>query len=83
MFPKRLRATEKHAGGNSIFVDTSAWMALFTRRDQYHGDADRIFRQAVASKRQLLTTNLVLAETHRLASSQGWHQGSSRGIGQD
>ncbi|MGD0101133.1 MAG: PIN domain-containing protein [Acidobacteriota bacterium] len=65
MLPKRSRATEKHAGGNSAFVDTSAWIALFSGRDQYHGDADRIFRQAVASKRQLFTTNLVVAETHR------------------
>ena len=65
MFPKKGRAIEKHAGGNSFFVDSSAWIALFNRRDQYHESADRIFRAAVTSKRSLFTTNLVLAETHR------------------
>jgi len=65
MFPKKGRAVEKLSGGNSFFIDTSAWIALFNRRDQYHETADRIFRGAVASKRPLLTSNLVLAETHR------------------
>jgi len=64
MFPKR--NLENRAGENSLFIDTSAWMALFSRRDQYHEDADRTFRKAVESKRRLFTTNLVLAETHRL-----------------
>jgi predicted nucleic acid-binding protein len=47
-------------------VDSSAWIALFSRRDQHHAEADRKFREAVASKTPLLTTNLVIAEIHRL-----------------
>src|SRR5262249_60167462 len=49
-----------------LFVDSSAWIARQSRRDQHHGDADRLFRDAVARRIPLLTTSLVIAETHRL-----------------
>lgn len=48
-----------------LFVDSGAWIALFSSRDGRHADADRIFRQAVARGLPLITTNLVLAEVHR------------------
>ncbi len=64
--PRRLRATGKVAGAPDIFIDSSAWIALFSGRDQHHDEADRIFRTIVASRRKILTTNLVLAEIHRL-----------------
>jgi uncharacterized protein len=64
--PKKKCAIGKAAEIHSIFVDTSAWIALFSRRDQHHGEVDRAFRTIVASKQRLLTTNLVLAEVHRL-----------------
>ncbi len=35
-------------------------------RDQHHVAADAAFRRAVREKTRLLTTNLVLAEVHRL-----------------
>lgn len=47
-------------------MDTSAWIALFSRRDQHHREADRAFRAAVSGNVTLLTTNLVVAEVHRL-----------------
>jgi predicted nucleic acid-binding protein len=49
-----------------VFVDTSAWVALFSGRDQHHIEADRAFRTALARGVALLTTNLVVAELHRL-----------------
>jgi len=64
--PKRGEATAGSAARNSIFVDSSAWIAHFSARDQHHPDVDRLFRRAAESKRPLLTTNLVLAEIHRL-----------------
>jgi hypothetical protein len=64
--PKKNRAIGKAASSHSIFIDSSAWIALFSRRDQHHGEADRMFRSMVASKERMLTTNLVLAEIHRL-----------------
>ncbi|MBP1597170.1 MAG: hypothetical protein H6Q05_2547 [Acidobacteria bacterium] len=54
------------AGRYSIFVDTSAWIAFFSARDQNHSAAERLFREATARNASLVTTNLVLAEIHRL-----------------
>jgi predicted nucleic acid-binding protein len=39
---------------------------LRSRRDQHHAAADRAFRAAVERRIPLVTTNLVLAEVHRL-----------------
>lgn len=64
--PKKNRAIGKAASSHSIFIDSSAWIALFSRRDQHHEEADRIFRAMVAEKQQMITTNLILAEIHRL-----------------
>jgi uncharacterized protein len=50
----------------ALFVDSSAWIALFSARDQNHGEADRLFRAAVSGNIPLFTTNLVVAEVHRL-----------------
>jgi predicted nucleic acid-binding protein len=49
-----------------LFVDSGAWIALRSRRDQHHAEADRLFREALSRRIPLLTTNLVIAETHRL-----------------
>jgi predicted nucleic acid-binding protein len=47
-------------------VDSSAWIALFSARDRHHADADRMFRSVIHSSRLLLTSNLIIAEVHRL-----------------
>ena len=49
-----------------LFVDSGAWIALRSRRDQHHAAADNAFRTAIARRIPLVTTNLVLAEVHRL-----------------
>lgn len=49
-----------------VFVDSSAWLAFFSARDDNQGVADGLFRRASASSTRLFTTNLVLAEVHRL-----------------
>jgi predicted nucleic acid-binding protein len=65
--PSRAPRTERDADlPASLFVDSGALIALQNRRDQYHAEADHLFRQAVARRIRLLTTNLVLAETQRL-----------------
>jgi len=48
-----------------VLVDSGAWIALVRVSDQYHADAERMFRQAIRSRVRLLTTNLILAEVHR------------------
>ncbi len=37
-----------------------------SRRDQHHAEADRLFRAALERRIPLVTTNLVIAEIHRL-----------------
>lgn len=58
-----------HGGGDvpgRLFVDSGGWFALLSRRDQHHAEAERSVREAVRRRVPLLTTNLVLAEVHRL-----------------
>ena len=54
------------AAPDLLFVDSSAWIALFSARDQHHAEADALFRNALGRRARLITTNLVLAEVHRL-----------------
>lgn len=49
-----------------LFVDSSAWIAFFSARDQNHANADKLVRAALKARRRLITTNLVLSEVHRL-----------------
>jgi predicted nucleic acid-binding protein len=64
--PSRRRRTGRVAAPAPPFVDSGPWIALRSRRDQHHGEADRLFRDALARRIALITTNLVLAEAHRL-----------------
>ena len=49
-----------------VFVDSGPWIGLASTRDGRHADADRLFRAALARRLPLATTDLVVAETHRL-----------------
>jgi predicted nucleic acid-binding protein len=64
--PKRKAGTGRSHPGARLLVDSGAWIALRSRRDQHHADADRLFQQAISAGIPLITTNLVLAEVHRL-----------------
>ena len=48
-----------------VFVDSGGWIALLSARDAHHAEAEELFRTAVSHRVRLLTTNLVIAETHR------------------
>ena len=50
-----------------VFVDSSAWFAVASASDGRHAEADALLRHAVARRIRLVTTNLILAEIHRLA----------------
>jgi predicted nucleic acid-binding protein len=50
-----------------VFVDSSAWFAVASASDGRHAEADALLRHAVARGIGLVTTNVVLAEIHRLA----------------
>ncbi len=58
--------SRRTVAARGLFVDSSAWIAFFSARDQHHTQADRLLRTALKARRRLITTNLVLAEVHRL-----------------
>ena len=64
--PRPEHRTARAAVPARLFVDSGAWIALRSRRDQHHVEADRLFRDAFSHGVSLFTTNLVVAETHRL-----------------
>jgi predicted nucleic acid-binding protein len=59
--------TGRDAGDRGrLFVDSGAWIALRNRRDQHHAEADQFFRETLRRRIRLVTTNLIIAEIHRL-----------------
>jgi len=64
--PSRRDRIARVAAPARVFVDSGAWIALRSQRDQHHAEADRLFREAIAGRVTLVTTNLVIAEVHRL-----------------
>ena len=55
-----------------VFVDTGAWVALAIEDDAHHREAARIYPNLL-KERQLLTTNLVVAETYILLRKAAGH----------
>lgn len=51
---------------SAVFVDSSAFIALFSADDSNHQRADHLFRTLLAERRPLVTSSLVVAEVHRL-----------------
>lgn len=49
-----------------IFVDTSAWYPLAVRRDPAHGAVAAELRERIRRGARVVTTNLLVAETHAL-----------------
>lgn len=54
---------------SSILIDTSAWYALGNVKDRYHTEASE-FHLAQAGHRDLVTTDLIVAETWTLIASR-------------
>jgi predicted nucleic acid-binding protein len=49
-----------------IFVDTSAWYPALTRSHPDHTAVARVLRDRVRAGTRMVTTNLIVAETHAL-----------------
>lgn len=57
----------------SVFVDTSAWYALWNEKDQDHQRAVEIYSRLKETAETLVTNNLVLTESVALvANRMGW-----------
>jgi predicted nucleic acid-binding protein len=50
----------------AVFLDSSAWFATLSPRDQWHEPAVRHYTAAARSGAPIVTTTLVLAEVHAL-----------------
>jgi predicted nucleic acid-binding protein len=51
---------------NTVFVDTSALLALLNPDDEHHGQAVRAFEDLRSDRAELFTTSFVLVETYAL-----------------
>jgi len=65
---------------NRLFVDTCAWFALIDKSDQYHARSVEIYPDLLKNY-QLLTTNLVIAETYTLVRRAIGHQAAITFLG--
>ena len=65
----------KSAARSALFVDTSAWLAVNDPRDSLHDTAAAFYREKALKKfRFLVTSNLIVAETHAsLIKARGRH----------
>jgi len=61
-----------------IFVDASAWVSLAITRDRHHQEAREAYPRLLRDYRVLVTTNLVVAETHILLRRMGSHNAAIR-----
>ena len=57
-----------------IFVDTSAFVALFDKNDQYHREATAYFESLISDSIQLHTSNYVVDETITRIRIQDGHK---------
>jgi predicted nucleic acid-binding protein len=62
---RRNRPVTDDRGRHCVLVDSGAWIALVSANDSHHAEAEALFQLAIRRRVQLVTTNLVLAETHR------------------
>ena len=63
----RRRTAPDDPAPSRVFVDSSAWFAVASASDGRHAEADALLRHAVTRGIGLVTTNLIIAEVHRLA----------------
>jgi len=67
--------------GASVLVDSGAWIALLSARDQHHDETEELFQRAAREGVPLLTTNLILAEVHRFVLFRAGIRAASVALG--
>ncbi|MGQ0642761.1 MAG: type II toxin-antitoxin system VapC family toxin [Gemmatimonadaceae bacterium] len=73
---KRRRVMVRGSGGSvaELFVDTSAWYPAIVASHPAHADVAAALHNAVRAGARLVTTNLLLAETHALLLQRAGRQ---------
>jgi len=64
----------------AVFLDTSAWFAALSPRDQHHARAERQYHQLIAARAALLTTALVVAEMHALFTGKSGGRDAAKAL---
>ena len=64
----RMRGPTRAAVAREVFVDTSAWYPIVVRSHSAHAELSAELTALVRAGERLVTTNLVIAETHALLS---------------
>src|SRR4030042_5120968 len=57
-----------------IFIDTSAWIALVDKDDSHHKEAASSYPPLLKNCRNLITSNLVIAETYIIILNELAHK---------
>ncbi len=57
-----------------IFVDTGAWVTLADKDDSHHKEAVSVFPSLLKTKRSLVRSNLVIAETYIILLKELGHR---------
>ena len=55
---------------HNLFVDTSGWVCIIDQDDPLHAQGRTLYRKAIGQKRQLVTTNYIIAELVALLESR-------------
>ena len=61
-----------------LFVDTSAWFALYSARDEAHSRASRFWKELRRKSVRLVTTEHVFGESITLMRARGGHRAACR-----
>ena len=56
-----------------IFVDTSAWIALADKDDVYHKKAAAVYPSLLKTQKNLITSNLIIAEAYIIILNELGH----------
>jgi predicted nucleic acid-binding protein len=59
---------------DDVFVDTSAWVALADKDDSHHRDAASSYPSIFKNHKNLVTSNLIIAETYILLLKELRHK---------
>ena len=50
----------------TVFIDTSAWIAIADSNDQYSSEAGQLYTDLILRREPLVTSDFVLVETYNL-----------------
>ena len=70
--------TPRRRADRNLFVDSSAFFALFNSAEPQHQAARAVLERAASEATGLLTTNFVVAETHALTLARIGHVPATR-----